>query len=111
MPVPDYRFNGPEYQPTRDNPRLDSQLERVKALMIDGRWRTLETIASTTGDPVASVSAQLRHLRKERFGNYRVERRHVGAGLFEYRVLEPLPPEPVVPPPAHQPRLALFDED
>jgi hypothetical protein len=61
--------------------------------MRDGRWRTLEEIHKTTlGEPVASISAQLRHLRKPRFGSYRVERRHrgdPGSGLYEYRVLPP----------------------
>lgn len=94
----EHRYNGPEYQPGRDNPRLDSQIGRVKALMLDGRWRTLEGVAKATGDPVASISAQLRHLRKERFGGYVVDRRHCGNGLYEYRVSEPPPkPEPVSP--------------
>lgn len=81
-----HRFNGPEYVPDRDNARLDSQLDRVRRLMLDGQWRTLQEIADRTGDPAASVSAQLRHLRKERFGSFVVDRRHVGGGLYEYRV-------------------------
>lgn len=86
IPSRHHRYNGPEYQPDRDNPRLDSQLERVRKLMLDGQWRTLQQIADATGDPVASISAQLRHLRKERFGSHIVDRRHVGGGLYEYRV-------------------------
>jgi hypothetical protein len=55
-------------------------------------WRTLEEIRALTGEPAASISAQLRHLRKPRFGSYRVEKRNRGSeshGLFEYRVLPP----------------------
>jgi hypothetical protein len=65
------RFNGSDYDPDKDNARLSGQLGRV------------------TGDPQASVSAQLRHLRKERFGAHTVEKRARGErahGLFEYRV-------------------------
>lgn len=83
-------FNGADYVPWRDDPRLTSQLGRIFHLMRDGEWRTLAGIAHATGDPPASVSAQLRHLRKPRFGAHAVERRHRGApaeGLYEYRVI------------------------
>lgn len=63
--------------------------------MSDRKWRTLNEIATLTDDPPASVSAQLRHLRKPRFGSYRVERRRsfIDSGLYEYRVLPPLEPQ------------------
>lgn len=99
-----YIFNGPDYVPERDNPRLKGQIGRVKDLMQDGRWRTLQQIADATGDPPASISAQLRHLRKPRFGSHVVEKQYLGGGLFEYRLLlnensiAPAP-EPVVAPP------------
>lgn len=88
----DQRFNGPEYRPS-DNPRLGAQITRVHGVMIDGLWRTLSEIAAATGDPEASVSAQLRHLRKERFGSYLVERQprnDRSHGLFEYRLSKPM---------------------
>lgn len=88
------RFNGPEYQPRRDDIRLKGQIKRVFDLMRDGRWRTLDEIATATGDPAASVSAQLRHLRKPRFGGYVVERRSRKGPLFEYRLILPTPPAP-----------------
>lgn len=89
--VKDLRFDGRGggYVPARDNARLAGQMKRVWDAMSDGRWRTLGEIAAVTGDPEASVSAQLRHLRKERFGGHRVEKRARGdaaGGLFEYRV-------------------------
>lgn len=82
-------FNGPEYKSEADHDRLANQHERVKACMEGGPWRTLEEISEITGDPVASISAQLRHLRKKRFGSRKIERRARGnrdSGLFEYRM-------------------------
>lgn len=87
-------FNGPEYKTQGDHQRLSKQHERIRDLMADRAWRTLEEISRETGDPVASISAQLRHLRKERFGAFEVERRarsNREKGLFEYRVLPPRP--------------------
>lgn len=83
------RFNGSDYQPARDDVRIDCQLERVKACMQDGKYRTLEQIATATGDPQASISAQLRHLRKPRFGSHIVDKEYLGNGLFQYRVTAP----------------------
>ena len=38
-------------------------------------WLTLEELGRLTSYPPASISAQLRHLRKRRHGGYRVEKR------------------------------------
>jgi len=54
--------------------------------MQDGEWRSLGEISRQTGDPEASVSAQLRHLRKARFGAHTVSRRRIGAGLYLYQL-------------------------
>jgi hypothetical protein len=83
------RFNGPVYNPEFDRTRLTGQLERVYNLMIDGRWRTLDEIAIATGDPHASISAQLRNLRKNRFGSHQLDKRPRGDrsnGLWEYKL-------------------------
>jgi len=88
---------GPAYVDKLDGERIKDQLERVRSLMSDERWRTLAEIAFDTGDPQASISAQLRHLRKERFGAFIVERRRRARagdqkkGTHEYRVLPPRP--------------------
>lgn len=87
-------FDGPDYEPDADHHRLSKQHDRVRetALHWPGGWFTLEEMSQKTGDPAASVSAQLRHLRKPRFGSYIVEKRRRGdrsAGLFEYRVKPP----------------------
>jgi hypothetical protein len=71
----------------RDHERLRSLLQRVFKLMKDGHWRTLPEIVSVTGGTEASVSARLRDLRKDKFGGYDVDREHVGAGLFRYRLV------------------------
>lgn len=81
-------FDGADYVHAEDYSRLKSQYDRVFALMRDGQWRTLEGISELTGDPVASVSAQLRHMRKPRFGAHTVERRYMDRGLYVYRVIE-----------------------
>lgn len=80
-------FNGDDYVPPRDHARLGRQYLRIFALMADGQWRTLDDIAAATGDPPASVSAQLRHMRKARFGGHTLNRRYVHDGLYEYQVL------------------------
>lgn len=82
-----HRFDGAGYDPGRDNARLDGQLGRVFNLMKDEAWRTLRAVALATGDPESSVSAQMRHLRKEKFGSHTVNRRHVQNGLFEYQLI------------------------
>lgn len=81
------RFNGSDYVPTRDDVRLTGQLLKIWDVVSDGSWKTLRQIAEATGGPESSVSANLRHLRKPRFGGHTVEKVHVGEGLYRYRVL------------------------
>lgn len=89
QPLPAH-FDGPVYDANLDWERLTGQIRRVFDCMKDGTWRTLEEIAEITGDPHASVSAQLRHLRKQKFGAFQVNKRHRGEpshGLWEYQLL------------------------
>jgi len=84
------RFDGPDYDPELDKVRLTGQILRVFDCMKDSRWRTLSEIEEITGDPQASISAQLRHLRKERFGGNTLNKRRRGdrtQGLFEYQLI------------------------
>lgn len=86
----DLRFDGADYDPKRDNHRLVPQFNRIWACMSDGQWRTLREIAAITKAPEASVSAQLRHMRKPRFGSHTVNRRSKGdpaLGLHEYQLI------------------------
>lgn len=85
-------FNGPVYEKKHDFDRLSTQIDRIKKLMMDGKWRTLRQISQETKDPPASISAQLRHLRKYRFGSFILEKRSKGLrkkGLWEYRLAHP----------------------
>ena len=86
----------------------ETQLEMIRDLMLAlsrrGAWLTLGEISEQTEIGEASISAQLRHLRKTRHGRYRVEKRHRrlenpgkpgennacgSIGLWEYQVLSP----------------------
>lgn len=83
------RFDGPDYNSELDQKRLRGQIQKIHNLMIDGIWRTLNEIEKITGFPQASISAQLRHLRKKRFGCYNVNKQRRGEGkkgLFEYKL-------------------------
>lgn len=93
VPIPGlkrFAFSGDDYDPSRDKIRLTGQILRIYDLMKDEHWRTLSDIASKTNDPEASISAQLRNLRKKQFGSHIVNRRHVGNpenGLYEYQLI------------------------
>ena len=78
-------FAGADYVAERDRARLTGQLERIFKVIADGAWRTLEQISVAADAPHASASAQLRNLRK--IGHV-IDRRHVGAGLYEYRLVK-----------------------
>ena len=82
---------GPAFVEERDGARLRRQRDTIRDLMLDGRPRTLGDIATLTGYPEGSISAQLRHLKKPRYGAYRLEKRYLGGGLYAYKLLPPLP--------------------
>jgi hypothetical protein len=82
-------FDGDDYQPATDKKRLTTQLDEIFAVLKSGAWYTLFELARLTGHPEASISAQLRNLRKPRFGGHKIEKRrqHAGGGLYEYRLV------------------------
>jgi hypothetical protein len=82
-----HRFDGSDYVPTRDDNRLSAQYVRIFNLMSDGQFRTLNEISSVTNDPEASISAQLRHMRKPRFGSHTVEKTYEGNGIYKYKLV------------------------
>ena len=79
---------------TRSSP--PTQRELVRDVMVAsskyGLWLTLRQLARLTGYGEASISAQLRHLRKPEYGGFVVEKRwcyegRVGRGAtWEYRL-------------------------
>jgi len=82
-------FDGSDIVPEFDQARLTGQIKRVFNLMKDGHWRTLPEIATQTRDGESSISAQLRNLRKPRFGSFTVDKRRrgePGSGCWEYSV-------------------------
>ena len=82
-------FDGSDYKSKHDKNRLKGQILRVFNAVKLGGWFTLDELHHITNDPHASISAQLRHLRKEKFGSYNIEKRPRGDrsnGLWEYRL-------------------------
>lgn len=89
-PQRELTFDGATFEQPLDGSRLTAQLDDVRVLMADGKWRTLAAVASALNAPEASVSARLRDLRKEKFGGHTVNRRRVAAvrGLHEYQLVQ-----------------------
>ncbi len=85
LELPDARFDGVDYEPERDHHRLRGQIRDIYRLLLNHQWYTLAEIRHWTGHPEASISAQLRHLRKKRFGCHNIDRRRVGS-RWEYRL-------------------------
>ena len=80
-------FDGVTYDPERDHDRLAKQLSAVRAVLSDHEFHTLYYLSLITGAPEASVSARIRDLRKTRWGSNIIERRYIGSGLWEYRMV------------------------
>jgi hypothetical protein len=59
--------------------RVKTQREVLRDVMFSAKeceaWLTLSELAAMTGYPAASISAQLRHLKKPRCGNFVLEKR------------------------------------
>ena len=81
-----YRFDGETFVPDLDAARLSKQIERVFSIMSSGEWYTLNELSTLCLAPESSVSARLRDLRKEKFGNYLIERRRITSGSWQYRL-------------------------
>ena len=91
-------FDGETFDFERDFNRLDSQLNRVFALMKDGKWRTLREIADACAPATeTSISARIRDLRKEKFGEYKVLSTPTDrAGVWKYKLVLEEPTGPYV---------------
>lgn len=82
-------FKGSGYVAALDEKRLTGQILRIRDAMLDDKWRTLPELEAITSDGQASVSAQLRNLRKPAFGSHQVDKRRRGEaerGCWEYRL-------------------------
>ena len=82
---------GPAYSKEKDGKRIAKQIDAIKDYMLSVGWKTLAEIEEALGYPQASISAQLRHLRKERFGSYQVDKQRTKpkGGTWMYRVRKP----------------------
>jgi len=94
--TPPVRFSGADYDPERDRERLMRQIDCIREVALNAGWVTVQKLAiacrkkfPNTGFPENSIQAQLRNLRKVGF---RLERRHVSGGLFEYHLSPPVNP-------------------
>jgi hypothetical protein len=83
----DPQFDGATYDKPRDQVRLGEQMQRVYDVLKTGKWVTLWEIALVTSDPIQSISARIRDLRKPRFGAHNVQGRNIGGGTWEYRLV------------------------
>lgn len=79
---------GPAFDEKLDGERINKQQANIRVFMLNANWMTLEEIEQALNYPQASISAQLRHLRKIRFGSYLVDKRRRGAA-WEYHVSPP----------------------
>lgn len=64
----------------------ETQLDRILSALQAQAWLTLVELAEITKSPVASVSAQIRNLRKEEHGGHTINRRRRRGNLFEYNL-------------------------
>lgn len=83
-------FDGSDIIDEKDTVRLTGQMKRIFKFMFDGRWHTLPEISEVTGDMTSSISAQLRNLRKSKFGSHTIEKQSKGDrenGLFKYQLI------------------------
>lgn len=85
-------FEGPAYEPALDRERLTRQHEKIRDFLLarPGQWFTLRELAEVLHEPEASISAQLRHLRRPRFGAFLTpKRRRDGGAAWEYTIARP----------------------
>jgi hypothetical protein len=61
-------------------------LYKLLSVVKDGKWRTIKQLSDATGNIPTAASANMRNLRKAKYGGYIIERRHLGNGLYEYRM-------------------------
>jgi len=86
-------FNGSDYKPELDEKRLTTQIQKIFNIMKDGEYRGLTAIKEllNTNAGEASVSAQLRNLRKTSGGSHELLKKRTGEpknGYWIYKIIE-----------------------
>jgi len=66
--------------------KLTGDLKKIYRIMCDGDSHLVKDIAMLLGLPECSVSAQIRHLRKPKFGGYTIKRISITKGLSAYQM-------------------------
>jgi hypothetical protein len=85
-------FDGKTYDAELDLARLTTLQDRVRGLMADGQWWSLQMLQHalrlTYGHRYSetSISARVRDLRKHKHGGRIVEAKRVTGGLWHYRM-------------------------
>src|SRR5688572_12420258 len=88
------KFHGADFVESRDQSRLERQIDRIFNVMKDGVWRSVDEIAELTKDETTgfaykatSISAQLRNLKKPENGSHTLNRRHEGNGFYRFQII------------------------
>lgn len=79
-------FDGVTFLADRDGSRLGKQLQAVKAILLDQNPHTLREIAEITGYPESSIGSRIRDCRKDKFGSWIIDRKHIANGLHTYQL-------------------------
>lgn len=74
----------PAHNPQLAGPRLE---DRIKAVMLDGNWRSLRALGARVGERYShtNIGARVRDLRK--IGHIIETRRNRATGRYEYRLV------------------------
>lgn len=78
--------DGSTFSRSRDGVRLNEQCQDVFNFLSDNCWHTLREAHERTGHPEASISARIRDLKKERFGGFKISKRYINNGLWQYKM-------------------------
>ena len=80
-------FDGDDYDSTRDKERLTKQRDKIRMYMEGRDYLTVQEVAEFFNYPENSVSAQMRNLRKKKFGGRIVDREYFGNGLYKFKLM------------------------
>lgn len=67
--------------------KLTGDLKMIFDIMSDGQAHLVSDIAFDLNLPECSVSAQIRHLRKSKFGGHKIKRISLTKGLSAYQMI------------------------
>ena len=85
---------GTAFNEEDDGKRIRTQMQVIRDYMLANskKYLTLKAIEIETGYPQSSISAQLRHLKKQRFGGYELRKERMSInnkGTYVYNLKQP----------------------